>query len=429
MYRLLPWALLLIALFPSVWFAFSARELPQLGAHGEDSHYYNAALSLAEGRGYRATSVPGEPRLTRFPPGLPSLAAPFVYNRTVLSLLLWLLAPCSLALVFFWGRQQELSHTAAAWLCLPLGAFPAFVQASANMLPDLLALTLVFATVYVVEQDSRGATLLGAFAGVAAYLTSDALWPGLCAVGLYLVWRRRYLQAALFAFLLLAAVLGWTSFVRVHADPTAEGLLRWYLGGPPSLRWSQFALDGRPAVFAGVLVSAAWWLTRRRRLSAYVCFAVVSAATLPFAESNQAVLLLLLLPLPLAAIATLPYHAVVLGLAALGCLPWVSAAVADLQRHRKFHPVRSQAYFWIDANTPASAQFLATNDALLHAVTRRHGFNPRNLPSPTALAWQTGLDYLLATPLDPPTYQAAVRADPFYETVYEHDGVLIRRRR
>jgi hypothetical protein len=136
-----------------------------------------------------------------------------------------------------------------------------------------------------------------------------------------------------------------------------------------------------------------------------------------------------LLPLPLAAIATLPYHAVVLGLAALGCLPSVSTAVADLQRHRKFHPVRSQAYFWIDANTPASAQFLATNDALLHAVTRRHGFNPRNLPSPTALAWQTGLDYLLATPLDPPTYQAAVRADPFYETVYEHDGVLIRRRR
>ncbi|OYW11120.1 MAG: hypothetical protein B7X34_03635, partial [Acidobacteriia bacterium 12-62-4] len=135
------------------------------------------------------------------------------------------------------------------------------------------------------------------------------------------------------------------------------------------------------------------------------------------------------LPVPLAAIATLPLYPFVLGAAFLGCLPSLPGALADLNRHRAFHPVRSQAYFWIEANTPASARFLATNDALLHAVTRRHGFSPRDLPQPTALALRSGLDYLLATPLDPAAYQAAVRADPFYETVYEHDGVLIKRRR
>lgn len=39
------------------------------------------------------------------------------------------------------------------------------------------------------------------------------------------------------------------------------------------------------------------------------------------------------------------------------------------------------------------------------------------------------LDYLFASPLDPPAYQASVKADPSYEAVYERDGVLIKRRR
>jgi hypothetical protein len=105
------------------------------------------------------------------------------------------------------------------------------------------------------------------------------------------------------------------------------------------------------------------------------------------------------------------------------------AAGAGLERYRTLYPVRSQAYFWIEANTPASARFLAMNDAVLHTVTRRHGFSPRNLPDPTSLARNAGLDYLLATPLDSEAYQEAVRSDPFYKTVYQRDGVLIRRLR
>jgi hypothetical protein len=426
MHRLLPWALLLLALLPSAWFAYAARELPQLGAQGDDGHYYSAALSLAEGRGYRAASVPGEPRLTRFPPGLPSFLAPFVQNRAVLSLLLWLLAPCSLALVFFWGRQQGLSHTAAAMVCLPAGAFPAFVQASANLLPDLLAWTLVLATVYIVEQDSRAATVLGALAAAAAYLTNDTLLPALSALVLYLVFRRRYLQAALYATGLLSVCLVWLAYVRAFADPAADGLLRWYLGGPPAWHLANFAVDLRLLPLVIVLVAVAR-TTQVHQLSAYGCFAVVYAALLPFSDIPQN--LLPLLPLPLVAAATLPFGGLVLGALALACLPSLPGALAALERHRAFHPVRSQAYFWIEGKTTASARFLATNDALLHAVTQRHGFSPRDLPDPTELARRAGLDYLLATPLDPAAYQAAVKADPFYESVYEHDGVLIKRRR
>ena len=55
--------------------------------------------------------------------------------------------------------------------------------------------------------------------------------------------------------------------------------------------------------------------------------------------------------------------------------------------------------------------------------------SPQDRSDPTSFALEVGLDYLLATPLDPAAYQKAVRTDPFYETVYEHDGLLIRRRR
>jgi hypothetical protein len=55
--------------------------------------------------------------------------------------------------------------------------------------------------------------------------------------------------------------------------------------------------------------------------------------------------------------------------------------------------------------------------------------SPRDLPDPAGLALDAGIDYLLAMPFDPAAYWKAVRDNPFYETVYERDGVLIRRRR
>ncbi|MCX6585043.1 MAG: hypothetical protein NTX13_00495 [Acidobacteria bacterium] len=426
MTRLLAWALLLFALIPSAWFAVAAWELPQLGAHGEDGAYYNAALALSEGRGYRATSVPGEPLLTRFPPGLPALLAPFAQSRALLSLLLWMLAPCALGLLYSWGRQQGLDLTTAALVCLPVGAFRLFAQGSANVLPDVLALVLVLAAVYVVEVDSGLATLLGAVAAAAAYLTSDVLLPGLCAMAVFLVIRRRYLQAAIYAVVLLSTALAWRLYVATYAEATALPLYGWYTGRPSGLQWANAALDVR-TVLIGLVVAAVWRLQVRLQLSALGCYAVGQAVALQFAGTGSSVLTLV--PVLAIAATTLPLPRVLLGVAYLAGLAALPGALGEPQRHRAFYPVRNQAYFWIESNTPLSAQFLAYNSALLHAATWRHGVSPQDRSDPTSFALEVGLDYLLATPLDPAAYQKAVRADPFYETVYEHDGVLIRRRR
>ncbi len=426
MIRLLAWALLLFALFPSVWLAVAAWELPQLGAHGEDGAYYNAALALSEGRGYRATSVPGEPLLTRFPPGLPALLAPFVQSLALLSLLLWLLAPCALGLLYSCGRQQGLDSTTSALVCLPVGAFPVFVQGSANVLPDVLALSLVLAAMYVVEVDSGLATLLGAVAAAAAYLTSDALLPGLCAMAVYLVIGRRYLQAAIYAVVLLSTAFAWRLYVETYAEATALSLYGWHTGGPAGLQWANAALDVR-TVLIGLVVAAVWRLQARLQLSALGCYSVGQAVALQFAGTGSSVLTLL--PVLAIAVTTLPLPRVLLGVAYLAGLGALPGALVELQRHRAFYPVRNQAYFWIESNTPPSAQFLAYNSALLHAATWRHGVRPQDRPDPTSVALEVGLDYLLATPFDPAAYQEAVRTNPLYKTVYERDGVVIRRRR
>ena len=426
MSRLLVWVLLVVALLPSLWMAAAAWELPQLGTRAEDGAYYNAAMALGEGRGYRATSVPGEPMLTRFPPGFPALLAPFVQSRALLSMLLWLLAPCALALIYFWGRQQRFDSLTAALLCLPLGAFPVFVQGSANVVPDLLALVLVLVTVYVMEQDSWAATLLGALAGAASYLTSDTLLPGLGAVVVYVALRRRYGQAAVYAAVLLATVLAWRVYVEANAGASVSPLRDWYGGRPPGFRLEFAAWDGRTALLAAVW-AAVWRMASRQQLSALGCFAAVHAVAGQF--SHDQFYVLTLGPVLLGALATLPLHRVLLATAYLAGLAALPGMLGEVQRHRAMYPIRNQAYFWIEGKTPPSALFLATNGALLHAATWRRVVSPRDLPDPTGLALDAGIDYLLAMPFDPAAYRKAVRDNPFYETVYERDGVLIRRRR
>jgi len=463
MLRLLPWALLLTALLPSAWFAFSARELPQLGSLTEDSLYGSAGLSLADGRGYRLVSVPGEPAQTRVPPLFPAYLAPFSHNRILLSWMLWVLAPTTLALVFFWARQRGWQRWQAALLCVLLGSNVSFVLASASLLPDLLTLALLLAAVYALEQDSRAAAVLAAIAASAAYLTAVSLLVPLAAMIPLLLIRRRYLQGAIFSAGLLGTAWWWRSFVEAHADPSAQGLASWYLNAPSKSSFEFVAGNlgavAEPGLLVVTLVAAYGWY-RIRSVSVYPAFGLAYVvAMLLSQELPQARALLPILPLLLAGfvmgLAALPRFAIAATVVAVVVLVGRSglplrAAYDDLERFRAFQPLRSQVYFWIDANTPASARFLASDDATLHTVTHRHGFSlhPSTRLSRVALigffgnapafARAEGLDYILITPYDyyplltaveRLQVQAQIEADPAYQTVYAHDGVMVKRKR
>ena len=462
MLRMLPWALLLTALLPSAWFAFSARELPQLGSLTEDSLYFSAGLSLADGRGYRLASVPGEPAQTRVPPLFPAYLAPFSHNRTLLSCLLWVLAPTTLALVFFWARQRGWQHWQAALLCVLLGSNVSFVLASANLLPDLLTLALLLAAVYALEQDSRAAAVLAAIAASAAYLTAVSLLVPLSAMIPLLFIRRRYVQGAIFSAGLLGTAWWWRSFVEAHTDPSAQGLASWYLNAPSKSSVGFVAGNlvalAEPGLLVVILIAAYGWY-RVRSVTVYPAFGVAYVvAMLLSQEVPQARTLLPVLPLLLAGfvlgLSALPRFAIAATVVAAVVLVGRSglplrAAYDDLERFRAFQPLRSQVYFWIDANTPASARFLASDDATLHTVTHRHGFSlhPSTRLSRAALirffgnapafARAEGLDYIVITPYDYSSLltaaerlqvQAQIEADPAYETVYANDGVVVKRK-
>ena len=61
-------AVLLLALFPAARLAWMAREMPHFGHLHDDSIYFVAAKSIADGSGYRILSLPDEPFQTKYPP-------------------------------------------------------------------------------------------------------------------------------------------------------------------------------------------------------------------------------------------------------------------------------------------------------------------------------------------------------------------------
>ena len=65
----------LLALVPSAYTAWRFRDMPHFGHFHDDSAYFVCAKSIAEGKGYRLLSFPGEPHETKYPPLYPVLLA------------------------------------------------------------------------------------------------------------------------------------------------------------------------------------------------------------------------------------------------------------------------------------------------------------------------------------------------------------------
>src|SRR5271165_5679341 len=105
--KLAPIMLVLAALAPSAYLAFELRAMPHLGYYHDDSIYWTSAKSLAEGRGYRIASLPGEPYQTKYTPVYPAVLAlvwkvnpSFPSNLPAATLLAWSLFPPYLAMVW-----------------------------------------------------------------------------------------------------------------------------------------------------------------------------------------------------------------------------------------------------------------------------------------------------------------------------------------
>ena len=223
-------ALILIAIAPSAYLAWTWRSMPQLGFYHDDAINWVSAKALADGAGYRIASLPQQPFQTKYPPILPALLAlvwkinpTFPFNLPLATLAVWMAFPLFVALVWLLFRQFGLGHVQASILTLLAALNPFAALLSISLMPEMLFTVLLVTALILAENALRPESRIwpvavaGVIAGL-AYLTKSAALPLLATVPLCFVLRRQFKRGLLFAACMFPAVAGWQLWVLTHAS-------------------------------------------------------------------------------------------------------------------------------------------------------------------------------------------------------------------
>jgi hypothetical protein len=233
--------ILLFLLAPSAAFLVRFEDLPRFGELHDDSLYFVAAKSLAEGKGYRIQSLPGEPWQTKYPPLYPLLLSVawrvnpnFPQNLGLAGWLSWLALPAVLVQLA-WVFPKLGFSPGRTWILLTLFALnPYVILFSTQLLTELWYLALALAAMQLLERGARRPVsplwihAAGLVAG-AAYLTRSA-GLALFAAGVLYFWIQRERKEALyFAAAVAPFVVAWTAWAKMHQTPTDDPQLLYYL--------------------------------------------------------------------------------------------------------------------------------------------------------------------------------------------------------
>ncbi len=233
--RWILWVVLAAALIPSVRLAWEVRDMPHFGCFHDDSIYLVTAKSLAEGRGYRILSFPGEPYQTKYPPLYPALLAaiwklapefprnlPWFLILSWVSYLLFLIACWAAFRKFGFGAARRAALTAAVALT------PVIAYYSTAVMPDLLFCAVLLAALMAAERsEPRWAALAGLLGGLAFLLKTLAL-PLAATVPLYYSFRKRFRAAGAFLATMTPFAAGWFAWVQRHSESTSDLTTLYY---------------------------------------------------------------------------------------------------------------------------------------------------------------------------------------------------------
>ncbi len=406
------------ALAPSLWMLWQAGGIPHLGYFHDDGIYAGTAAAIAEGRGPRLESLPGEPWQVKYPPLFPLYLAMGVRWEWALTLLVWLPLPVLLWLTWRWRGD--------GWVVLLLGWNLYSVVFASTTLSEVFGTCLLVASIHLLERER---TRTAAVVAGLAYLARTALIALPAGAILWLCWRRRWRDAAIFGAIFVPFFAAWSAFVSTHRLAGVEGGAVYYLSYtqffvenmapdvvPVVLRTNLEALFGS---LGGVLFFNAgdsFWEINFARLALFAAIAGIvrrarreGPGPYEFVAVPYLVLLVVwnfipnerfvypLLPLLAAGFVWEMRHfremlrvtwvkqrgaSIVIGaLVAAGVL-WIghrnlTSAIRNVPtlaiNYREMAPDREKAYAWIRSNTPAGASFLAYEDPALRRHTGRHG--------------------------------------------------------
>lgn len=219
--------------------AFAVRSPVSLGFFGDDAVYATTAKALAEGRGYRHLSIPGEPLQTKYPPLYPALLSLVIRalpdragGPDLLGDFRWLLAPTALAGVgalvlaaLYWHRILGASGGLTVAVAALAALSPAWLAYTRVAMSELLYALLATAALLCLDQPEpraegrRGTArlLLGAaLVGGAVLTRTIGVSLAIAAVATPLLRRRRW-DALLIAAVILTCVAPWWSFQSAAA--------------------------------------------------------------------------------------------------------------------------------------------------------------------------------------------------------------------
>ena len=232
--------LLLLAVAPSAWLAWTWRGMPHLGFYHDDSIYWVSAKSLAAGDGFRIASLPNQPYQTKYPPFYPALLAlvwkanpTFPANLPWAMLLAWCVLPIYVLLLRELLKQYGFTPLEQAVLAAIAALNPIAVVFSVSLMPDLLFTALLVASLLLAERASDDhsplwlAALAGALCGL-AYLTRSAALPVLVTTPLCFALRKKFLPGLLFLAGMLPAVAGWQLWVGAHLSRSWDLVTLYY---------------------------------------------------------------------------------------------------------------------------------------------------------------------------------------------------------
>jgi hypothetical protein len=233
--RLRAICLILLGLLPGAWFAWQWREMPSAGAYHDDGLYYVGAQSLAQTGEYRILSLPGEPYQTKYPPFWPLLLSlawhlepRYPDNLQWAMVLAWMWLPLTAFAYRAWLRQAGAGET-ARWLLPALwAANPYGILFSTSLLSELPFTGLLLAALLLLGRaDARWTAVAGAAAGL-AFLTRSAGIAVLPAVVGWLLLRREFRRAGIFAAVFCPIAAGWFWWAAAHRARGTDEISLYY---------------------------------------------------------------------------------------------------------------------------------------------------------------------------------------------------------
>src|SRR5262245_13516699 len=212
----------------ALYLALAVQTPPALGFFGDDAVYATTARALAEGRGYRLLSLPGEPLQTKYPPLYPAvLSLVLRVSPDPIADFAWWLVPTALAgaaavvlAAVYWRRALGASLPLASGVALLAALAPALLAFTRYTMSELPYAAL--ATAALLCLDGPGAdprarrhtawVVLGAVLAAGAVLTrSLGSSLAIAAVALPLLQKRRS-DALLIAAVLVACLAPYWSW-------------------------------------------------------------------------------------------------------------------------------------------------------------------------------------------------------------------------